>query len=969
MSACPNDEILSAYVEQKATDRAAIEEHLDGCKACRVVVGHLAAVGVMVDELKVDPDRTHQTGPTEDLAATEADAALLFGPPLARGTRVDRYVVDGELGRGGMGVVLLAHDPQLARTVALKIVRPGTSDESARAGLLREARAMARLSHPNVVAIHDVGELDDGRVFLAMEHVRGTTLRRALAGEERSSARTIDLFLQAGKGLAAAHAVGLIHRDFKPENVLVGDDGRVRVTDFGLARGTSGPGVPASLRGGHDAAVPPSGLTRTGAIVGTPAYMAPEQTLGLAATPATDQFAFAVALFEALTGMRPFAGTTFEEIAKAKVGGDRRAWPPSPIVSPELMAIVDRGLARAPEERHASMNALLELLERARESAPRSGRSRAVVSLLVVAVVAVVAVIGAATVRARSGTAVVAPNASVACVDGARAMTAIWGDVKRNEVRAALSTKTAAPIAVDETLATLDRQAREWTTMHDASCAATRDSTQPEPAFRLRAACLRRRWNELVEMIDVLAHEPPDPDDAFAGDPLGSVRACADLRTLAATEPPPPDPAELARVEDFYARIARARAMSKGTWASMNALAADVARVKWSPVVAEHALLGAELAATIPMEEAIRLAETSRDDELVARARRAYARKQIVAGTGAFVELSGALAAATKLERPDLRADVLEQRAVAEKDFGRFAAALVTATEALALREGGAESPRRPRALWIVDLTLVRAEAAIEQGEIGTARDALRVLEPVPDDAVKAARLVLAGRVAIAEGHADAARPLLAEARTLAANVAHADLVKSSTRERRAWRIAEEALFASMWAMGVAEHALGRRDEAERALVDTLNALTERGFGLAPIVQARAVLLLNRIQRGKVPAPRALARAKRAFELVEPLEPAPIAAEALIALGEALVGTGDAAGAIARLTHAEVLARDAPVWLRVECATALLGASRARGADPAALPRANEIARRALADANADTPGRAALEALLTRPP
>ena len=209
MSGHPDDDSLAAYVEQRAANRDAIEEHLDGCEACRVVVAHLGALGAALDPAPIETGPALETAPMTNAAtlAEPGGGASLFGPPLPRGARVDRYVVDGELGRGGMGVVLAAHDPELDRTIALKIVRPGSRDESARARLLREARAMARLSHPNVVAIHDVGELDDGRVFLAMEHVRGTTLRRVIAEKDRPFARTMELFLQAGRGLAAAHAI------------------------------------------------------------------------------------------------------------------------------------------------------------------------------------------------------------------------------------------------------------------------------------------------------------------------------------------------------------------------------------------------------------------------------------------------------------------------------------------------------------------------------------------------------------------------------------------------------------------------------------------------------------------------------------------------------------------------------------------------------------------------------------------
>lgn len=965
MSACPEDEILAAFVDQAVANRDAIEEHLDGCQPCRAVVSHLAALGVAHDEPRADPGTAEQILPApHDPTVTSAHkVGPLFGALLPRGSRVDRYVVQRELGRGGMGVVLAAHDLQLDRTVALKIMRSGSCDELARARLLREARAMARLSHPNVVAVHDVGELDDGRVFLAMEYVRGTTLRRVLQIPDRPVARTIDLFLQAGRGLAAAHAAGITHRDFKPDNVLVGDDGRVRVTDFGLARGTSSADPEAAV---HRAGIlqfepPPSNLTGTGAVMGTPAYMAPEQCLGRAATPATDQFAFCVTLFEALAGIRPFAGTTFEELAEAKLSGDRCPWPEGAVVSVSVQAAVDRGLEALPDARHSSMAALLAELERdsGTDRRRRLPWSRAAIALATAAGVGAVALVG---LRARSEPLPPA-TAAAACVPGAPAMTGIWNDTRRSELRTALSKHAASLVAVDEALATLDGQARAWTAMHDASCTATREGTQSDAVFHLRSACLRRRWNELVETIDVLASEPLDPDDAFRGDPLGSVRACGDLRTLSASDPLPPDLAERTRVEDLYARIARVRASSAGRWPALDVLDRDVAGVRWEPVLAERALLGAELSTAPTMVEAIRVAGASHDDELVARARRAYARKRAASGAGTE-ELSSALAAAARLERPDLRADLLEVRATAESGNGLFAAALATANEALALREAGADTPSRPRALWTTDLALLRAESAIEVDDLAAAREALAALRNVQDDGVRAQSLVLDARLALAEGRPDAALAPLTEARRLASTLGDPG-IDSTTRAARSLRIGQHALYGAMGAMAATKNALGRAADAQADLVELVTLLAQKGYRLEPIIEVRAIVALNRLVRGRVPAARMLARATHGLKVVEALDPAPILGEALVGLGEALVEAGDPNAAIARLTRAELLSRSAPLQLRVECASTLLRAAQARGADPAARPRAVEVARRALVEATTATPGRDALEALV----
>jgi len=247
--------------------------------------------------------------------------------------RIDRYVVEGKLGAGGMGVVWAALDPRLGRTVALKLLR---SDRGIahRSRLLREGQALARLTHPNVVEVYDVGPHGDG-IYIAMELVEGRTLANWLAVEPRSWRDVLEVFLAAGRGLQAAHAVDLVHRDFKPQNVMLGDDGRVRVMDFGLAQTAHG-------STGHDDAPTPgvrvgeaprwNVLTSTGERVGTPAYMAPEQHDGATIDPRTDQFGFCAALYEALVGVAPFRAATLAELAADKRHG--RIAPPRPETMP-----------------------------------------------------------------------------------------------------------------------------------------------------------------------------------------------------------------------------------------------------------------------------------------------------------------------------------------------------------------------------------------------------------------------------------------------------------------------------------------------------------------------------------------------------------------------------------------------------------------------------------------------------------
>jgi tRNA A-37 threonylcarbamoyl transferase component Bud32 len=288
--------------------------------------------------------------------------AKLFGQPMQQ-IRVGRYEVLAELGTGGMGVVYRARDPQLDREVAIKLLRPaGTTrhdPDTARARLVREARAMARLSHPNVITVHEVGTFED-QVFVAMEYVEGRTLAQWLAEAERPWQDVLEAFLAAGRGLAAAHDKGIVHRDFKPENAMVSDDGRVLVLDFGLARSAESPALEPEESRPIDTKAFDASLTLTGALVGTPAYMAPELYAGKAADERSDQFAFCVALWEAVYRQRPFFGDSLAALARAVMEGDIR----SPIgvgARPAwLRRVLERGLAVAPHERHPSMHALLD---------------------------------------------------------------------------------------------------------------------------------------------------------------------------------------------------------------------------------------------------------------------------------------------------------------------------------------------------------------------------------------------------------------------------------------------------------------------------------------------------------------------------------------------------------------------------------------------------------------------------------
>jgi eukaryotic-like serine/threonine-protein kinase len=316
-------------------------------------------------------DKAETVTLSQEPAEADLEAA---DPPLPRGAKVGRYLLLDVLGRGGMGVVYAAYDPELDRKIAIKLVRAFSPTPVAQARLLREAQAMARLSSPNVIAVHDVGTYGD-RVFLAMELVEGGTLREWMRAQPpaREILKTFEL---AGRGLAAAHSAGLVHRDFKPDNVLVGKDGRVRVTDFGLARPVAAADTQATPEPVPERQLLDKPLTATGTLAGTPVYMAPEQLEGHPADARTDQFSFCVALYEALHGKRPFPGSSGKDLIEAIRSG-KIEQPDADSVPAWLRTILLKGLAADPAQRFASMQDLLEALSRDPAAAPRRASASA----------------------------------------------------------------------------------------------------------------------------------------------------------------------------------------------------------------------------------------------------------------------------------------------------------------------------------------------------------------------------------------------------------------------------------------------------------------------------------------------------------------------------------------------------------------------------------------------------------------
>jgi eukaryotic-like serine/threonine-protein kinase len=518
---CPDDTLLLAMAERSlAPDQfALIEVHMDSCEHCRKLVA--AAVGVK-------------------RATFDADTALAAGTPAPRDGRAslldisinDRYLIETLLGRGGMGSVYLALDRTLDRQVALKLHRAGSGSER----LHREAMAMAKLAHPNVVTVFEIATVDD-RLYVAMEYVRGTTLREWLATGRRSWRQIIAMLLETGSGLAAAHAAGLIHRDFKPENVLVGDDRRPRVGDFGLARVDSTPsGERRSLPSGDDTSDDDSDagrsigmtpldtpMTETGALLGTPAYMAPEQLAGDSVDARCDQFAFCVVAWECLYGKRPFVGRTLVELQQAIEAHQLPRHPRSDVPA-RVRRVLERGLSLAPADRFSDMPSLLAALRTA--SAPRTRRRLAWA-------IAGAALLGGAGIAAAS--LVGERRHEAACAADVAEMHDVFDPLTRVQARVAfVATGTpGAGAAFTRTEKVLLRYADALGRQASVVC---RGLVEPPAVTAARKACLAERKQELASFVTMLRA----PDRAIvnratnAAWSLFDASPCNDPQTLLA---------------------------------------------------------------------------------------------------------------------------------------------------------------------------------------------------------------------------------------------------------------------------------------------------------------------------------------------------------------------------------------------------------------------------------------------------
>jgi eukaryotic-like serine/threonine-protein kinase len=601
-----------------------------------------------------------------------------FGTPV----KIGRFAVLRTLGAGGMGVVYAAQDEELARKVAIKVLRGKPAADGRQ--LLREAQALARLAHPNVVGIHEVG-VHDGRVFLAMEFVEGRTATAWQRERPRSVRETLGIYTQAGRGLAAAHAAGLVHRDVKPDNILVGVDGRVRVLDFGLARlhDRTGPEVL------HHAETLATGLLATGGIAGTPAYMAPEQFLGAAPDARSDQFSLCVALYEALFGRRPFPGESVRGLIAAVTLGEPR--PPSGRRVPaKIRRAVMRGLARDPARRWPSIDALLAALE------PGPDRARRWIA-------------AAGLVFAGATAAAVMTRADAPCTTTGDELDDLWGPSQREATHAAFLA-TGAPFATaaftrsDQQLTTY---LSAWQDMRTASCEATHvRHTQSMTLLDLRTACLDRRREDARALIALLADADADmvAHAVQATGELASLAACSDVEALTQAVPPPDDPAVRHRVDELRDVLAQARALQvtgkyvRGRDLALHAVTAATP-LAYPPLTAEALVLAGELhidagepaAAEQTLLAAVRAASAGARDDLLAHAWIDLMHVVgIQLGRHAEAEHWGRIADVAVVrvaDPPPLRARLLAEEGALLKASGVYGPALAKFREALALQE------------------------------------------------------------------------------------------------------------------------------------------------------------------------------------------------------------------------------------------------------------------------------------------
>ena len=869
---CLDDAVVLRAVsgELTAPELAALDAHLDGCGDCRALVG---AAGLAL-------------GSGRGAAAVDE---------LAPGTALGRYLVEQRLGAGAMGVVYAARDPELDRAVAIKLVRPERAAEQHR--LVREAQALARLAHPNVVTIHDVGRHGDD-VYVAMERVDGPTLGTWAVA--RSIEARLAAIVAVGRGLAAVHAAGLIHRDVKPANVLVGADDRPRLGDFGLAAGDAETIV--------DGGTEDTTLTATGAVIGTPAYMAPEVLRGEPATAASDQWSFAITAWEVLIGARPFAGADVATLRKAiDAGLPSTTWRMGR--ASRLSSVLRRALSPAPGDRYRSVDALVSAL---------ASRRTAPVAVLGATAVAAVA-IGAFAVSRGGG----APARVEACEAAVAAIDPIWS--AQHPARS-----TVAPALRDA----LDRYAARWRGARAAVCTAAQH--ERDALADVRAGCLATRAAGLAAVVDGLAR-PGAWTSAVAG--LIDPDECATSPALALFAPVPP--AQREAVAALAAQIAAARARSAVAAAdavpTLRALVSDADALGHRPTQAAAQLALAEAhrrlghyADADRAAEAAALAAAAGHDDLTAA--RAWLVRVGVAGDRrdlhtAAAWLPHAAAAVERAGQPALLAAQVDNNAgLLALDQGRLGDAAVALERALVTRTAIAGD----------DVEVARTLSALGhlarlRGELTAARDLHQ-------------RALAIDRAALGGAHLDVARDLHNLGGVLRL---HGELDAAAAAYREALAIRAAALGPAHPEVGLIHNSLGILALDRGALAEATRELeTARAIFAAHDHLDRAIAIANlgRVALAAGEPALALARLDEAIALDRAQLPPqhPRLAQNLLVAVRAAAATGASARARALLDQAAIAlpADDADDAEELDALRRQLAPRAVAGASP---PRARAI--------------------------
>ncbi len=790
----------------------------------------------------------------DDVAKAQAPA------PLERGGLLGRYILLDPIGAGGMGRVFAAYDPELDRRVAIKVLVSQSSPDAAER-LLREARSLARLQHPNVLTVHDAGS-DRGRVFLATELLEGETLNVWLADRERTQGEILDTFLDVARGLAAAHEADLVHRDVKPSNIMVTRDGRVLVVDFGIARETADaeravvslehldtlaplPSDSASSKTRH------ADDARRSDRAGTPGFMAPEQHAGEDVTALADQYGFCVTLYWALTGKLPPAGG---QLADKEV---------SPA---ELRDVIATGLARRPEDRHASIAELERRLHAVRH---RHRRRRRVMAVAVMSLL-LAAGVWAFYARARQ-----------VCFEGTERFAAIWSPERQQslEARVARSGSVYGPAAWNTIAGTLERYGRAWADRGEQWCRAARRGAMSQELLDLRTDCLDQRLRE-VDASLTLAERRPELEtskvvELFDG--LPRLEVCEDGRALRAMAPAPTDASDqLASLRAQQARLAALWSAGdhEAGLAEAHDLVAAARSFGWGPLEAEalyqHGLFEDALAqgqgARETLTEAALTAASCRHDRLTAQSlvrlvrvaalhpapRPADNAETETVPSEVERQVNKAEQALVGLGEPALlEADLLDYRGLAARQEGAYQDAVVLHREALDRKLAilGPDDPSvADSRLRLGNLYLDiddRSEAA-KQIELALEIQSRRLGEQHPSVAISLTRLA---RLALESGRQQEARDLHARALAI---------------RRHAGRSGRTQLAESLTYVGELQALAGEIDAAAQSFSEALDHLEamhgkeHRHLAVTLATMGRAWTEAGHDQRAVAPMRRAL---------------------------------------------------------------------------------------------------------------